>query len=301
LILISILLWAHFHYGLLSPAQPQTKVPDHYYPDAKFINVDGFNICYVQRGSKHKPAVVLIHGLSGSIYNWRSILDPLAAHFHVTAFDLPGFGHSDKKPGMIYGLDAQSARILKLLDALSIQRCALVGHSMGGTLAAWLAKTQSHRLTKVALIAPAVGKRFFKLNPHYLTWALHLAKNRIVSPNMVRTIYKRVTAHNPNLNVEEAVEHYYRPYHLNPLAIETTYAHAEILSDKRLVHDLVGIQLPLLILAGAKDPVAKLTVIKRFAQKQIQAQLLVENTSAHLLAEESPTFVSRELIRFFDS
>ena len=53
-------------------------------------------VCTAQANREAKIGVILIHGLGGSVNDWRNTLPALAKDFHVVAFDLPGFGRSDK-------------------------------------------------------------------------------------------------------------------------------------------------------------------------------------------------------------
>jgi len=95
--------------------------------------------------------LVLLHGLLDSGLGWAW----LAAHTQrpFIAFDLPGFGVSDKPLGP--GLAAYARDVLATLDALSVERCVLVGHSFGGGIAAELVDREPERVAALVLIAPA--------------------------------------------------------------------------------------------------------------------------------------------------
>src|SRR5205085_12268811 len=57
------------------------------------LRVDGRSYCVVDAGQG--PSVVLIHGVGGSIYDWRHLLGPLSAGYRVIAIDLLGSGESE--------------------------------------------------------------------------------------------------------------------------------------------------------------------------------------------------------------
>lgn len=67
--------------------------------------------------------------------------------------DLPGYGASDK-PQTAYTLDFFVEALLGLLDALDIQRCTLVGNSLGGAIAIAIALRQPQRVARLVLMAP---------------------------------------------------------------------------------------------------------------------------------------------------
>src|SRR6202161_3129472 len=90
------------------------------------------SITYVQKGSR--PALLLIHGMAGSLGTWRSVIDPLARNATVLAVDLPGHGASSPGGGD-YSLGSLAACLRDVLTALGHDRATLVGHSLGGGIA----------------------------------------------------------------------------------------------------------------------------------------------------------------------
>jgi len=78
-----------------------------------------------------KTPLVLVHGFGARLENWRAVQDALAADRVVVAFDQKGFGQSERSDGD-YGPDKHGADVLKVMDALAIERAVLAGHSYGG-------------------------------------------------------------------------------------------------------------------------------------------------------------------------
>jgi len=106
------------------------------------------------RAGVGEPTLVLIHGFGESLLTWQAILDRLAERHRVIAFDLPGFGGSSK-PDASYDLPTMVARLSDFLDRWTSGPVVVVGHSMGGELAAALAIERADRIKRVVLIAPA--------------------------------------------------------------------------------------------------------------------------------------------------
>ncbi len=92
--------------------------------------------------------VVLVHGLSGSWRWWQPVLEPLAERRRVHVLDLPRLG--PRLPAT-----ELAAWLGRWLDAASLGSVDLVGHSLGGLIAAELAAQQSQRARRLALVAPA--------------------------------------------------------------------------------------------------------------------------------------------------
>jgi pimeloyl-ACP methyl ester carboxylesterase len=102
--------------------------------------------------------VLLIHGVGGFAENWRPTMEALASSgFRPIACDLPGFGRSERARRARY-FDPQEpyyARfIAELLDALDIESADVVGHSLGGAVAAVSAISFPERVRRLILVAP---------------------------------------------------------------------------------------------------------------------------------------------------
>jgi magnesium chelatase accessory protein len=98
----------------------------------RFLNVDGMRWHLQQAGTG--PALVLAHGTGASMHSWRDLLPQLAQHFSVTAFDLPGHGETS---GLLRGgmsLNAMSAGVGRLMNALGVQPALVAGHSAGAAI-----------------------------------------------------------------------------------------------------------------------------------------------------------------------
>ena len=108
------------------------------------------------------PTLVLVHGYTGSKENWYRLARALKGRYRVVMPDLPGWGASERKPGTDYGFVAQSGRLAAFLARPEVSGgtgVVLVGHSMGGGIAALTAARQPRLVARVALI-DAAGVRF---------------------------------------------------------------------------------------------------------------------------------------------
>jgi len=97
--------------------------------------------------------VVLLHGFAGDRRSWDGFWSDLAQERRVIRYDLRGFGESvdlDQRPFRHTG------DLAALLDALRIERCALVGVSMGGAIALNFALEHPERVRRLALVSPGL-------------------------------------------------------------------------------------------------------------------------------------------------
>lgn len=189
LLVVSIGLPFLLSLGGLTSVDPESLAD----PNGAFVSLkNGEQLYYVQSGPVSGEPIVLLHGFGGSTVTWAETIPVLAeAGYNVYALDLYGFGLSDKGWGANYSRAAQATRVIGFMDALGINRAVLVGHSMGGGIAAAVALSHSERVSKLVLVdgsvlgesAFAVPELLFDL-PFVRRWA-QLAIRRIVTPDMV--------------------------------------------------------------------------------------------------------------------
>ena len=95
--------------------------------------------------------VVFLHG--GGIVEGFDCFEPLAQDARVIAPLRPGYGATELDPPLT-GRDAEADHVREVLDALGIERTVLVGHSLGGWLAATVAARYPDRVSALVLGAP---------------------------------------------------------------------------------------------------------------------------------------------------
>jgi len=100
---------------------------------SKFAKLDGAKIHYVNYGNG-SDALVLIHGWTMNVDNWRDQIPDFASRYHVIAIDLPGHGQSDK-PQVSYSMDYFARAVEAVMKDAKAKRAVLVGHSMGTPVA----------------------------------------------------------------------------------------------------------------------------------------------------------------------
>jgi pimeloyl-ACP methyl ester carboxylesterase len=111
--------------------------------------VHGYQRAYRMAGSG--PALLLIHGIGDESSSWMPVLPALAERYTVIAPDLLGHGSSDK-PRADYSVAAFSNGMRDLLDVLDVDRATVVGHSLGGGVAAQLAYQYPERVERLVLV-----------------------------------------------------------------------------------------------------------------------------------------------------
>ncbi|MBD1551601.1 alpha/beta fold hydrolase [Pseudomonas typographi] len=103
------------------------------------------------------PTLVLLHGIGSGAPSWLAVARQLAARARVLAWDAPGYGNSTPLPMAQPRAEDYALRLGQTLDALGVEHCVLVGHSLGAHSALALACAQPRRVRRLVLISPAAG------------------------------------------------------------------------------------------------------------------------------------------------
>jgi pyruvate dehydrogenase E2 component (dihydrolipoamide acetyltransferase) len=148
-------------------------------PAFAWVEVDGIRVRHARRGPEAGTPVLFIHGFGGDLGNWLFNLDAIAESLPVIALDLPGHGQSDPRlPGATLG--DLAAFVARFLDAIGVPRAHLVGHSMGGAVAARLALDAPTRVASLTLVNSAgLGG---EINAGYIEGFVAAASRRELKP-----------------------------------------------------------------------------------------------------------------------
>jgi len=100
-----------------------------------------------------EPALVFIHGLGSASSSWfpRILRYPGIATRRAVLVDLLGFGFSDRSSKFWYSMEDHADTVASLLDHLDLEHCAVIGHSMGGSIAIVLATTRPDLVSKLII------------------------------------------------------------------------------------------------------------------------------------------------------
>ncbi len=262
---------------------------------ARYLLVDGARIRYIDAG--RGAPVLLLHGLGASLYAWRkNIAAVAAAGFRVIAFDNRGFGLSDKPPAP-YDNAAYARLAVALMDSLGLPNAVLIGHSMGGAIAAEVAIEYPQRVRGLVLVGSAgLGAReplLFRVARWPVVGPTLLAfRGRGLTGRLLRSTY-----FDPSKVTEADVDQYYAPVAL------PDYGRAlrGVLTQFRftaLDGRLDRIAAPTLVLWGEADRWVPIGLGRALASGITRSAFLSVAQAGHSVQEEAPDEVNRLVIRF---
>lgn len=252
------------------------------------------------------PPVVLLHGWPQNWWIWRHVMPDLAQDHRVIAPDMRGFGWSDAPAGS-YSKAGLAADVEKLLDALDIERCVLVGHDWGGFVA-WLtalrATERIERLVTLAIIHP-----WFKLDFDPLAALATLYQPLLSTPVLGTAVMRhtpllkimlRMGVHRLRWDRDELnlyADSFRRPDHARAAAaLYRTFLLREFPALLRGQYADRRLDIPVTMAAGEHDPVVTPKRVNPVLEHAPNARRVLLDGVGHFLPEEDPARVI-DLIR----
>lgn len=233
-------------------------------PLGQFITVDRVRLHYVERG-RGEP-LVLLHGNGVYLADFiaSGLIDRLAKHHRVIAFDRPGFGYSQRPRSHLWTAAAQARLIRKALSRLHAYDAVVLGHSWGTLVALELALGHGARVSRLVLLSgyyfptPRIDALLFSLPAipvlgDAMRYTISALLARLLLSPIVKTVFapRRIPA-----AFFEALgkEMLLRPIQLRAAAEESAFMLPGVVSLRKR-YDRITI--PTVIFAGAQDKIVK--------------------------------------------
>lgn len=256
------------------------------------LPLNGAPCRYRVDGDRNLPAVLLCNSLGTDHAMWDAQADALSRRFHVIRFDTRGHGGSGAPDGP-YSLELLANDALALLDHLGIGRAHVVGLSMGGLVAQCLAIHAPRRVDRLVLAntAARIGTeegwraRAAAVRAHGLAGIADSSPARWFQGAFVAE-YRAI------------VEPLQRA--LRRQSPEGYAACCDALAVADLRDDATSIAAPVLVIAGAADPVTTVADGVDLCTRIPDARLATLPAS-HLSAVEVPAAFTREVLSFLDA
>jgi pimeloyl-ACP methyl ester carboxylesterase len=242
------------------------------------------------------PAIVFIHGLSGSWPNWLEQLPAFAEDHRVIAMDLPGFGHSPM-PHQEITISNYARIVDELLGVLGVSAATVVGNSMGGFISAELAIAFPQRVERLVLVSAAgidsngrqdvqrvvpTLRRLERVIAAYTTWVAAHSDAVARHPGLRNVALGLVTRHPSRLNPALAAEQLRgagKPGFMQALQANLNYPIRERLPE---------IACPTLIVWGEEDRVIPVRDAGVFEQLIPDSHKVIFEDTGHMPMVERP-------------
>lgn len=242
------------------------------------------------------PTVVLIHGMGLNRDMWDWQLAPLTQRFRVIRYDLLGHGDSADPPADC-GMDHLVAQLDGLLEHLQVQRCALVGFSLGGMIVRAYALAHPGRAAALAILnsahdrneAERAGMR------ERLDRAVRLGHVATIDTALARWFTEGFAERRPD--VLERVRHWMAA---NDPAVYPLVYRVLAEGDADLATSIAAIRCPTLVLACEEDHGNSPDMARRMAALIPDARTAIIPGLRHMALAEDPAAVSDVLVPFLE-
>jgi pimeloyl-ACP methyl ester carboxylesterase len=246
------------------------------------------------------PGVLMLHGQPGSAADWDGVVQRLGIGSPppaAIAIDRPGWDGATPAGD----LEGNARAALAALDARGIGTAVVVGHSLGGTIAAWLAATRPERVAALVLAAPAANAASLYPADRWLAAPLvgeiagGLAMASVGVVLGVSPVRRRISA---ATGVPEDYLLRVRRAALLPAGWRAYASEQRTLVHEipRLEQRLATIVAPTTIITGARDRIVPVRASRRLSEQIPGARLIICQTAGHLLPQRAPQVIADAIL-----
>ena len=259
-------------------------------------NINGVNLNYEIAGQGE--TVVFLHGMTGSTQDWVNQIRVLSPDYRVVARDMRGHGKSAAPPReKDYSIPIFTEDVFGLLKLLNIEKCCLVGHSVGGFIALQFALKHQDRLAALVLVDTAGGQIASAPGAAQLRQKL----DELARSQGLEAAFEYDTTNNPS-RIERFKQHPEQKEIARRKVLMTSvdgYIYCPRGSAKRetLTPRLPEIKVPTLIYCGEEDS-AFTEAVQILKQGIPDSELVTVKGVGHSPHEESPEVFNEALVRF---
>ena len=292
---------------------PRDKLEAKYASGAsEFLNLkNGSRIHYRDEGDLYKPAIILLHGFNGSLFNFERMVPLLSKEFRLISIDLPGFGLTGAIPSMDYSTQNSILVINELTKHLGVEEFSIAGNSMGGGIAWRYAlenpeKTQSLILLASSGIYSSEERLQIEESERESPLVWKLMRSNFVSyflslytPKFFATQGLKTSVYDPNLATDEIANQFHELTLMQGSreAILSRFSKQNYSNEKPDI--LKKIQAPTLIIHGREDNIIPFKSSINLDQYIQNSQLVIYPKIGHLPMYETPARVADDIKKFF--
>lgn len=269
----------------------------------RFVEAGGVRFRYLEGGATSGLPILLLHGWPTWSEVWIPVAWILGARHPWIAPDLPCQGQSSLLPGKARTLTAYRRAINSFVDAIGLPRFAVVGNSMGGTLAIMGALDRPARVTKVVVLdaaglTPKLPGRTARM---YLPFLLPCFV-RAPGSKSVRRLLTKAVFHDPRFADDDwvdAIVSAWRPRDRRKAFMATGFALRR--GDASVAADLSRIEVPTLVLSGRYDVQFPWKSAEEAATQIPTSDFAAIEDAGHFPMVEKPRETAQRISEFLDS
>lgn len=239
-------------------------------------------------------AVVCLHGVGGNRKNWTQNLHTFGRHFRAIAWDARGYGDSEDYAGPLAFRDFADD-LLRVLNALGIDKAHVLGLSMGSWIAMDFAITYPKRLISLTLCCTHAGFAFLSdtAKAEFIRSRKEPLINGLEPKDIAGPVAKSLVSPSaPDHIVAELADS------MAILHKDSYLKSIEALVETDFRADLPHLDCPCLVLSGEEDPLTTAAMGKEVSELVEGARYVVIDGSGHLPNIERPREFDNTVLEF---
>lgn len=264
----------------------------------KNVEINGKKMFYQEKGEGYP--VILGHSYLWDSNMWAPQLEALSKQYRCIAPDLWGHGQSDNLSVDKYSIDEMANDFYQFVQALGIEKCAVIGLSVGGMWGTKLALDHPELVSHLAIMGSFVGPEPSERQAEYFALLNTIESSKALSAAVADQVAPLFFSHEtaktkPNM-VNDLVKNLQAIPEKN-IATITTIGRC-IFSRKSMLDQLVNLKPKILIAVGEGDIPRPPSESHLMAAKTPNAQFEVIPLAGHISNIEQPEVVSKLLVDF---
>ena len=253
----------------------------------------------------HNPeSVILVHGFAAHAMTFRRVVARLAEHYHVIVPDLPAHGRDEtfRAPALEPHFDLMVGWLEAFLDVLDVDLFHLLGHSLGGTMAYYVAADEARNdrsnLLSLTLVAPGLRLRPMPLSS-VLVSNLPAVLPRMVTNRIGFTVYEPINWFGKKMGELEK-ESYLHPLRQRDRLRFMLDLGGDILRTPDRRQKLRPLEIPTLLMWGARDHVVPVSDARGLQGLLGAPPLEIIDGSGHSPMEDRPDEFAASYLEFLE-
>jgi pimeloyl-ACP methyl ester carboxylesterase len=264
------------------------------------LTLSGAEIAYDVLG--FGPPLILLHGTPTHSYAWRDVALRLADRFSVYAFDLPGFGQSERREGLDLSLPSQARLLAELVRTLDLETPSIAAHDIGGAIALRAHLLEGVPFSCIALVDSVA------LRPWITPPTNHVKAHLDVYETMPTEVFEAIVASHLRSTTHRQMDQDALATYLEGWKGEFG-RRLYLQKDDQLREEdtaeleslLPSIAVPVRIIWGEDDTWLPTALAERLNEIIPGSDLVLLPNTGHLAMEDSPGEVAATLFEFFST
>lgn len=271
-------------------------------PQDRYMEINGLCFHYLDWGNDRQQPMLLLHGFLAHAHVWDDFALRFQSHYHVIALDQRGHGETQWSKDIAYSLDDHFLDIAFFIKTLKLEELILIGHSMGGRHALFVAACIPHKVDRLILVdarlcnnrqASNELRRFFATLP-FETYSLKEVVEAIQS--LYPYLPEKLCHHIANYGYKR--KGYNGPYipkydtRIRQQAVNTNYASEELWPF------LENLSCPVLLIRGKKSLFLSRKIAHQVCNILPNITFKEIPESTHMPAQENPIATTKVIADF---